>query len=241
MSKIEKLDIKNFRINNPICTDTACYLIGDKDSIDKERNKGKIDEWGLTKYIIVDPQDYDPDILMSTQIPYDKKYENLKLNFNENFFYINTGTDGCIPIFHFVKNKTIESFFWPVILSGGEDGFINFSKDWKEDNVSIKKKILNQFSQKKSKWIKIGKLNIPSNKLLIQEGHFIGNDGYHFHKSKKKFEIFAVFSTKKELYEIFIDPKEVDYLKDLKVDPTFSNDNKNILPDEYMFYGLFFK
>ena len=48
------IDIKNFRINNPICTDTASYLIGDKDSIDKERNKGKIDEYGLTKYIIGD-------------------------------------------------------------------------------------------------------------------------------------------------------------------------------------------
>ena len=118
---------------------------------------------------------------------------------------------------------------------------MQFSKDWNE-NTSLKKKILNQFSKKKSKETQVGKLNIPSNKLLIQEGHFIDYDGYEFHKSKKKFEIFAVFSAKKELYELYIDPKEIDYLKDLDVKPTFSNDHGDyILSDEYMFYGLFFK
>ena len=130
MIQLKNLDIKNFKIDNPICTDVASYLIGDKDSIDKKRIEIENDRdhyLKLTKYIIVDPEDYDPNILISTQAPYDKKYENLNLNFNENFFYINTGTDGCMPFFHFVKNKSIVSFFWPLILSFSAK--ISFSRD----------------------------------------------------------------------------------------------------------------
>ena len=58
---------------------------------------------------------------------------------------------------------------------------MQFSKDWNENNTSLKKNFKPVF-KKKSKWIKVGKLNIPSNKLLIQEGHFIDYDGYEFHK-----------------------------------------------------------
>ena len=100
MIQLKNLDIKNFRIDEAICTDTASYLIGDKDSIDKVRSEGKIDEYGLNKYIIVDPDDYDPNTLISTEAPYDKKYENLNLNFNENFLY--TYRDGWLyAIFSF--------------------------------------------------------------------------------------------------------------------------------------------
>ena len=34
-------NIKNFKIDHFISTDTASFFIGDKDSIDKERNKDK--------------------------------------------------------------------------------------------------------------------------------------------------------------------------------------------------------
>ena len=94
---------------------------------------------------------------------------------------------------------------------------MNWSKKWNEKNVALKKLILNQFSKKKSKWVKIGKLNIPSKKLLIQEAHFINNEYYLTYESKKEFDIFAIYSVKKDLYKIYTDPGEADFIKDMGI------------------------
>ena len=233
-------NIKNFKIDHFISTDTASFFIGDKDSIDKERNKDKgkkksgwEDEYNFNKYIIVDPDDYSPAPLSARG-----NYENVKLNLNRNFFTITLGADTSVPFFLFVFNKKIDSFFWPIILDD-QDGFMNWSKKWNEKNTALKKLILNQFSKKKSKWVKIGKLNIPSKKLLIQEAHFIHNEYYLTYESKKEFDIFAIYSVKKDLYKIYSDPEEADFIKDMGI--TFPNDSEEIPDDTYMFYGLFFK
>jgi len=240
-------NIKNFKIDHAICTDTANFLIGDKDSIDKERNKYEIlekagkshlyDYYQFDKYIIVDPRDLDRGAPLMAHELYWEKYENM--NLSRKFFMINLIGDVCIPIFLFVFNKKIDSFFWPIILSDGQDGFINWSDEWNENNIALKKLILNQFSEQKSKWVKIGQLNIPSKKLLIQEAHFINNNYYLTYESKEKFDIFAVYSVKKDLYKIYYDPKEADFIKEW--DLRFSNDSGETPDETHMLYGLFFK
>ena len=90
--------------------------------------------------------------------------------------------------------------------------YINDNMDlWNEKNISLKKSIINQFSEEKSKWIKIGKLNIPSKKLLTQEGHFISTGKmweleHEIYKSKEEYDIFAIYSDKEDLYKIYNNP-----------------------------------
>ena len=93
---------------------------------------------------------------------------------------ISVDGDICIPIFLFVFNKKIDSFFWPIILEDAPGLINNSTEKWNEENTALKKLILNQFSEEKSKWVKIGQLNIPSGKLVFQEAHFINsNDSFY--------------------------------------------------------------
>ena len=248
-------------MDHSICTETATFLIGDCDALDKEQNKYELamekqdsksyDYFQYNKYIIVAPDNPHlqkdlPDIPDALN----EKFENSNLNLNRKFFMIKVDGDICIPIFLFVFNKKIDSFFYPIILDDSPGLINNSTEKWNEENIALKKLILNQFSEEKSKWVKIGQLNIPSGKLAFQEdAHSINPDDCVIKQSKKKFDIFAVYSVKKDLYKIYLDPDpaghgygtDQQYYEDLK-DLYFITDWRKQLPDDaHMLYGLFFK
>ena len=176
---------------------------------------------------------------------FDKK---ISLNFNLSFFSLNIGSDECIPIYFFEFNKELDSFFVPLIFPG-MDTYINRNIDlWNEKNISLKNSIINQFSEEKSKWIKIGKLNTSSKKLLIREGVFIEIYGgsYETYKSKESYDIFAIYSDKEDLYKIYNNPN----LSNLDLDDRrFRTDasglyvpkNDPLNFEKKILYGLFFK
>ena len=145
------------------------------------------------------------------------------------------------------NKKELDSFFVPLIFPGMET-YINDNMDlWNEKNISLKKSIINQFSEEKSKWIKIGKLNIPSKKLLTQEGHFISTGKmweleHDIYKSKEEYDIFAIYSDKEDLYKIYNNPEHLDLDEKFRTD--VSGDilpKNNPLNFEKILYGLFFK
>ena len=247
---LKSSNIKNFKITNSICTESASFYIGDKTYLDKKRKKyDKLDlEDSLkaenfimetTNYGII----YDEYSNLS-KIPaeFNKKL-NLKVNLS--FFSLSIGSDDCIPIYFFEFNKELDSFFVPLIFPGLGEYIYSNNNVWNEKNISLKNIIINQFMKEKSQWKKIGKLNIPSKKLLIQEGNLISVEDYYLtYKSKESYEIFAVYSDKEDLYKIYNDPES----SNLDLDQTFSTDfSGTILPKnnplnfEKILYGLFFR
>jgi|TARA_Y100000294_G_C8456928_1_gene296963 hypothetical protein len=244
---LKSSNIKNFKITESICTEVASFYIGDKNYLDKKRkNYDKID-FGDLKQETYQMDTTNEGIIYDeysklSKIPseFNKK---LSLKLNLNFFSLSIGGDDCIPIYFFEFNKELDSFFVPLIFPGE---YIYWDKDvWNEKNITLKKSIINQFSEEKSKWIKIGKLNIPSKKLLIQEGNFISVEEYYLtYRSKECYDIFAIYSDKDDLYKIYNDPK----LSHLDLDQRFTTDmsglilpKNNPLNFEKILYGLFFK
>ena len=247
---LKSSNIKNFKITNSICTEISSFYIGDKNYLDKKRKK--YDKIDLEDSLKADNYTMDTtnegiiydDYSRSNKIPseFDKK---LSLKLNLSFFSLNIEGDDCVPIYFFEFNKELDSFFVPLIFPGlGE--YIYWDKDvWNEKNISLKNSIINQFTEKKSKWIKIGKFNIPSKKLLIQEGNFISVEEYYLtYRSKESYDIFAVYSDKEDLYKIYNNPKE----SHPDLDQTFATDHSGtILPKnnplnfEKILYGLFFR
>ena len=251
-------NIKNFKITNSIFTDSASFYIGDKIYLEKKRNEyNKLyisgNNESLEKQhtfhhdttnegIIYDESQYISKLpnMLSTNWLDRKKI----LNLNLSFFSLAIMEDTFIPIYFFEFNKELDSFFVPLIFPGE---FIYWNKLWNEKNISLKKSIINQFSEEKSKWIKIGKLNIPSKKLLTQEGHFISTGKmweleHDIYKSKEEYDIFAIYSDKEDLYKIYNNPEHLDLDEKFRTD--VSGDilpKNNPLNFEKILYGLFFK
>ena len=242
--------IKNFRITEAMCTEGSSFYIGDKTYLDKKKsNYDKMDTSKQDTFQMETTNEgviYD-DYSNFSKLPemFDKK---ISLNFNLSFFSLNIGSNECIPIYFFEFNKELDSFFVPLIFPGMYTYIINNIDLWNEKNISLKNSIINQFSEEKSKWIKIGKLNTPSKKLLIREGVFIEIYGgsYETYKSKESYDIFAIYSDKEDLYKIYNNPN----LSNLDLDDRrFSTDQSGLyVPknnplnfEKKILYGLFFK
>ena len=255
-------NIKNFKITNSICTDTASFYIGDKIYLEKKRkeynklyisgNNQKQDtfQFDTTNEGTIYDQ-YSSFSKLPNMFSSDLLDRKKSLNLNLSFFSLVLTQDTCIPIYFFEFNKELDSFFVPLIFPGMET-YINDNMDlWNEKNISLKKSIINQFSEEKSKWIKIGKLNIPSKKLLTQEGHFISTGKmweleHEIYKSKEEYDIFAIYSDKEDLYKIYNNPdlSNLD-LDDRRFETDASGEyvpkNNPINFEEKILYGLFFK
>tara|TARA_Y100000741_G_scaffold325962_1_gene277748 strand:+ start:337 stop:780 length:444 start_codon:yes stop_codon:yes gene_type:complete len=120
---LKSSNIKNFKITNSICTESASFYIGDKTYLDKKRKK-------YDKLDIEDSLKAENYIMETTNygIIYDE-YSNLskipaefnkKLNLKVNlsYFSLSIGSDDCIPIYFFEFNKELDSFFVPLIFPG---------------------------------------------------------------------------------------------------------------------------
>ena len=242
--------IKNFKITEAMCTEGSSFYIGDKTYLDKK--KSNYDKMHTSKQDTFHMETTNEGVIYDdysnfSKLPemFDKK---ISLNFNLSFFSLNIGSDECIPIYFFEFNKELDSFFVPLIFPG-MDTYINRNIDlWNEKNISLKNSIINQFSEEKSKWIKIGKLNTPSKKLLIREGVFIEIYGgsYETYKSKESYDIFAIYSDKEDLYKIYNNPN----LSNLDLDDRrFRTDasglyvpkNNPLNFEKKILYGLFVK